>query len=83
MIRTQVYLENGQVKKLQRLKRQTGKSQSELIREAIDVLAQSVEKEDRLGMLRTGRGVWRDRQDLSDLGAIRREMDSRLPDADG
>lgn len=83
MVRTQVYLENRQVKALQRLKRQTGKSQSMLIREAIDVLAQSTEEEDRLSMLQAGRGVWKDRQDLPDFKAIRRELDDRLLDADG
>lgn len=77
MIRTQVYLEKHQVRALQRLKHQTGKSQSELIREAIDVLAQSEQQEDRLSLLRAGRGVWKDRRDLPDFGAMRRELDNR------
>jgi Arc/MetJ-type ribon-helix-helix transcriptional regulator len=81
MVRTQVYLESRQVKALQRLKRQTGKSHSELIRQAIDGLSQR--EENRLRLLRSGRGIWKDRNDLPDFPALRSELDDRVPAADG
>ena len=68
---------------LKRLKSQTGKSQGEFILEAIDALAQTGGQEDRLSLLRAGRGVWKNRQDLSDFDAMRRELDDRLSNSDG
>ncbi|HET6568634.1 MAG TPA: ribbon-helix-helix protein, CopG family [Rhodothermales bacterium] len=78
MVRTQIYLEQNQLKALNRLKRETGKSQSELIREAIDGLAQRHAPGDRLSLLRAGRGLWKGRDDLPDFKALRSEMDNRL-----
>ncbi len=75
MIRTQVYITEQERKQLGKLSRQSGKSQSELIREAIDFFCQSFSSENRLNLLRSARGIWKDRTDLSDFQKIRQELD--------
>ena len=73
MVRTQIYLTEAQQKALRQLAVRERKKQSELIRQAIDqFLAQST-VQDRLSLLRQGRGLWKDRQDLPDFAAVRRE----------
>ena len=55
---------------------QTGQSQSELIRQAIDLLCKSAKNKsnDRLQLMRSARGIWADRDD-SEFIAIRKSMD--------
>ena len=74
MVRTQVYLTEQERKALQRLSQETGKSQSELIRAAIDRFAQHHLQTDRKTLLQSARGMWKERKDLS-LEALRREWD--------
>ena len=73
MVRTQIYLTEGQQKALRRLAVHTRKKQSELIRQAIDRYLLDTTQEDRLSLLRQGRGIWKDREDLPDFAALRRE----------
>jgi Arc/MetJ-type ribon-helix-helix transcriptional regulator len=76
MVRTQIYLTEEQQKALRRRAASTRKKQSELIRQAIDqYLAQPDQKEERLRRLRQGWGLWKDRNDLPDFAAIRKELD--------
>ena len=65
MIRTQVYITAQEKKMLTQLSKQTGESQSELIRKAIDLLCQSIKKKSitRLNALREARGIWADRSE--------------------
>lgn len=80
MVRTQLYLTPEEQDALQALSRRTGRSQSELIREAInDLLARSDEPE-RRSQIHQARGLWSDRDDLPEFDALRREMD-RAADA--
>ncbi len=76
MIRTQVYITNQEKKALVQIALQTGESQSELIRKAIDLLCQSAQFQatDRLKLLRSAKGIWKDR-DEDDFTAIRNSMD--------
>ena len=73
MVRTQIYLTETQQKALRRLAVRERKKQSELIRQAIDQFLVDSTQEDRLSLLRQGRGLWKDRQDLPDFAALRRE----------
>ena len=73
MVRTQIYLTEAQQKALRRLAARDHKKQSELIRQAIDLFLADSIQEDRLSLLRQGRGLWKDRQDLPDFAALRRE----------
>jgi hypothetical protein len=55
--------------------RRTGKPHEELLREALSLLAARYDAQDRLTKLRQARGIWRDRTDLPELGALRGEFD--------
>ena len=80
MIRTQVYLDEAQVRRLQRLASATGKSQSELIRDAVDRLdlpdGQLDLPPERDAVLEEVFGGWS--SNTTDFAAIRREADERL-----
>ena len=78
MIRKQVYLTEDQNRMLARLARQSGRSQSALIREAVEHLAPEREREARAAVLRAVGGLWNDREELPDWKALREEPDRRL-----
>lgn len=79
MHRTQIYLTEIERQNLNQLTRRTGKSKSELIREAIDQFVESkrYKKENKLEALRSVRGLWEKRTDLPDFIALRKEFDRR------
>jgi len=65
MRRTQIYLDDRQRRQLDRVAKGTGRTVSELIREAIDAHYAAAPKEDFLAALRAGAfGVWKARSDL-------------------
>ena len=75
MVRTQIYLTEREQQALRDLSRHTGRTQSDLIREAVDQLIARSGPVDRVSVLQQARGLWRDRADLPDFAAIRRELD--------
>lgn len=77
MVRTQIYLTETQQQTLRRLAVSTRQKQSALIRRAIDQYLSAEAHEDRLSLLRQGRGLWKERQDLPDVAALRQEVDRR------
>ena len=81
MVRTQIYLTEVEQQALRVLSRRTGRSQSELIRGAVDQLIAKSEKPDRRALLQEARGIWQAREDLPDFAALRRELDRSGPDA--
>lgn len=66
MIRTQIYLTDEQYQSLQRLVRRTGKSRSELIRNAVDHFLTRQNIKSKQG-LRAAAGIWAKRKDLPDF----------------
>jgi predicted DNA-binding protein len=65
MRRTQIYLDDRQRRKLDRVAKRTRRTVSDLIREAVDARYAATPKEDFLDALRTGAfGVWKERPDL-------------------
>ncbi len=75
MIRTQIYLTDQQRNELAILSEIQGKKQSELIREAIDILIERASKERRKKILCETAGIWKDRSDIPDFKTIRPEWD--------
>ena len=78
MHRTQIYLSSEERQGLQALARHVGRSQSDLIREAIDGFLERHRPSDRLSRLRRARGLWRDREDIPSLAVLRGELDRML-----
>lgn len=74
MVRTQIYLTSHEKEALAALSRRTGKSQSELIREAIDSMIERSNVAERHELLAAGRGLWKEREDLPDFGRLREEL---------
>jgi hypothetical protein len=65
MRRTQIYLDDGQRRKLDRVARRTRRTVSELIREAIDARYGTSPREDFLEALIAGAfGLWKGRTEL-------------------
>jgi len=81
MVRTQIYLTENEKATLESISKDTGKSQSELIRTAIERFIGDFEPGHRLARLRQARGLWRGRKDLPDLRELRRELDERISGA--
>ena len=75
MQRTQIYLTKKERKALKALADRLGRSQSELIRMAVDRYIEFYQQGSRLELLRQARGVWAERKDLPDFRTIRRELD--------
>lgn len=75
MRRTQIYLDDRQRRKLDRVAKRTRRTVSDLIREAIDARYAATPREDFLEALRTGAfGVWKGRTDLGTTDAyVRRQ----------
>ena len=75
MVRTQIYLTEDQRAEIAAIASQSGKRQSEVIREALDHFLEQRSRRRRKAILREAAGIWRDRTDLPDLDALRRVWD--------
>ena len=77
MQRTLIHLSDAERSGLQAMALRSGRSQSALIRDAIDAFLQQHEPQGRLARLRQARGLWARRSDLPDWPALRQEFDRR------
>ncbi len=75
MVRTQIYLTEEERAGLDDVSEATGKKQSELIREAVDRFLELAAESRRDAVLQEVAGLWQDRDDLPDFGAVRRSWD--------
>jgi len=75
MIRTQIYLTKRQRDELAAIAKAAGKKQSEVIREALDGFIDRRGQSHRDTILRDVAGMWKERDDLPDFGALRRDWD--------
>jgi len=60
------------------LARQTGKSEAELLHDAVQQLLSRCDPTKRREILSQARGIWRDRTDLPDLENLRQEFDRKV-----
>jgi len=79
MVETQISLTEQERQALHEISQRTGKTESELIRGAIDQLIIQFQQEDRLKLLQPARGIWQDRQDLLAPNELRGEGDRPSP----
>lgn len=77
MIRTQIYLTEQEMDALRALSAESGKKQSELIREAIDSLIAKSSKTSRQDVLDRAAGMWKNREDLPDFSELRSGWDRK------
>ncbi|MDB6070313.1 MAG: Ribbon-helix-helix protein copG family [Verrucomicrobiales bacterium] len=73
MNRTQIYLTPAESQGVARVAAETGRKQSEVIREAIDQYLGRLGPHDRLSRLREARGIWAGRE--ISLESIRGDFD--------
>jgi hypothetical protein len=81
--RTQIYLTDEEMTAVRSIAQRLGKTQSEVIRTALDRFIDREDPSSRIGLLRSGRGLWKDRQDLPDFSMLRQELDRTAGATDG
>lgn len=75
MIRSQIYLTEAERNSLKVISKETGRTQSDLIREAIDSLISKVNKKNNSKKRQEAFGLWKDRDDYPNIEELRNEFD--------
>jgi hypothetical protein len=77
MNETQIILTGSEGELLHALARQSGKTEGEVVREALGLFQERLTAtgQDRLALLRQAKGIWKDRVDLPDFVELRKELD--------
>ena len=75
MVRTQIYLTQQERVGLTELSKSTGKSSSEIIREAIDYFLGNRNSSSKKMILKRMAGIWKNRKDIPDFDSIRKDWD--------
>jgi len=80
MAAAQIELSPAQLAGLAELARETGKTQEDLLRDAVDSLLEDagLDALDWRTILRAGEGLWEHRTDLPDFEQLRAELDRDL-----
>lgn len=73
MSETEIKLTEQERNALQEIAQQSGKTESQLIHEAVNHFISEFQKKDRRLFMQKARGIWRDRRDLPELEELRRE----------
>ena len=79
MVRTQIYLTQPERQGLAELSKSTGKSFSELIREAVNRLLEQSSGSRKDAVLKAAAGLWKNRDDIPDFRDIRASWDRSRP----
>ena len=80
MVRTQIYLTEREQAELRRLAELWGRTQSDLIRDAVDRFIESARGMNRSDVLQSAAGLWRDSSGRPDFTALRIEANRINPD---
>jgi predicted DNA-binding protein len=72
---TEINLTEQERNALREISRRTGRTESELVREAVERFIGQTQTEDRHILMQKGRGIWKDRQDLPSFRELRSEWD--------
>jgi hypothetical protein len=75
MVRTQIYLTEEEKAGVDAVAKTTAKTQSEIIREAVDLFLDLTRGDRRTTILGEAAGMWKNRRDLPDFEAARRSWD--------
>jgi len=75
MLETEINLTEQERGALREIAERTGKSQGELVREAVERLIREFQRDDDRSQMQQGRGIWKTRQDLPVTQDLRREWD--------
>ena len=73
MTTAQVILSESESQAIQALSQSRGKTQEEILHEAIEQFLTQHQVESRLAALRQARGIWQERQDVPDFSELRDE----------
>ncbi len=79
MIRTRIYLTETEQSALRKIAGNTGRSQSELIRLAVDRLVEAMQSTDRGKILGAAAGLWADGTGRADFASLCSEADRIEP----
>ena len=77
MERTQIYLTREEREALRTIAERRGRTQSEVIREAIDRYIIQISQDKKQEILDETFGAWAEHPDLPDIAAMRQEWDER------
>jgi hypothetical protein len=75
---TQIHLDPAHSDLLRSLAEQTGKPADEVVQEGLDLVAERLRLEERRRVFERAFGIWKDRDDLPDFEADRREWNDRV-----
>lgn len=78
MERTQIYLTRKERMAVKDIAERRGRTQSEIIREAIDFYVVHFSQDRKQEILDETFGTWADHEDLPDIEAMRKEWDERI-----
>jgi len=71
----QIVLTEEETTALRLIAQQTGKTEDELIHEALERFLDEARQPHRRALLQQARGMWQDRTDMADLATVRAELD--------
>ena len=72
---TEINLTEQERNALREISRRTGRTESDLVREALERFIGQRQTEDRKILMQNARGIWKDRQDLPAFRELRNEWD--------
>lgn len=75
VIRSQIYLTEEERRNLKLISKQTGRTQSDLIREAVDLLISRKMKKDSVDKRLQAFGLWKDNDNCPQIKELRNEFD--------